>query len=380
MNTKYILISVLITIISIPTIAIGGSFVSSLIVGKTPSEAVEIIAEQLDIVIGRTNIIEGVQTNQEESIATVENKQSEQDQTISNLQNNINEQGQIISEQEATINQQQQDIQTIKEDTSCLPFWECHWINSTGGKQDWSPCIASIQTRTCIDSNNCGKMTGMPPETQSCECNPNWECTLWSTCNNDAKTRACHDTHQCGTLEKKPDETIFCEMFHPDTDLIVEIGSPELYSSTPVYTPISNLNVYKNMINVKNKGTTLASVKFMRGGTIDSEMVYNCKLLIDDEIVSNNPELDDHNWYIISFVPAKILSVGIHSMALNCDIKEITTLRSITKNLFQDYELSISISDMDFTGFRPYFVYLQKLFSTDINRTRIDRITLTHNQ
>ena len=119
-----IFIFVLISIVVFPSLVFGGSFVSSLIAGKTTDEAIQIIAEQLDIVIGRTNVIENVQIDTTESIATVENKQSDQgvviskvqvdqstqDQIISNLQNTINNQNQIISNQQISINQIVQDI------------------------------------------------------------------------------------------------------------------------------------------------------------------------------------------------------------------------------------------------------------------------------
>jgi len=43
--------------------------------------------------------------------------------------------------------------------SSCTPSWSCG---------DWSACVNDQQTKTCIDVNNCGVLTGRPAVTQSC--------------------------------------------------------------------------------------------------------------------------------------------------------------------------------------------------------------------
>ena len=58
MKTRYLLMGILIGIISFPTITLGGSFVSSLIDGKTVEESVQILGEQIDTVIGRVGMLE----------------------------------------------------------------------------------------------------------------------------------------------------------------------------------------------------------------------------------------------------------------------------------------------------------------------------------
>jgi chromosome segregation ATPase len=62
MRKYIILIAIIGVILGLPTIALGGSFVSSLIQGKTPSEAVSIIAEQIDSLFGRVSNLETEQT------------------------------------------------------------------------------------------------------------------------------------------------------------------------------------------------------------------------------------------------------------------------------------------------------------------------------
>ena len=52
-------------IFALPTMAMGGSLVVSLIQGKTIEEAVQILAEQIDVLIGRVEIIETKQAKQE---------------------------------------------------------------------------------------------------------------------------------------------------------------------------------------------------------------------------------------------------------------------------------------------------------------------------
>ena len=62
---KHISIGVLIGIIVFPTITLGGSFVSSLIQGKTVEEAIQILAERIDILIGRVEVVETKQAELE---------------------------------------------------------------------------------------------------------------------------------------------------------------------------------------------------------------------------------------------------------------------------------------------------------------------------
>jgi chromosome segregation ATPase len=69
---KTILMGLLISLIVFPTVTLGGSFVSSLIQGKTVEEAIQILAEQIDSLIGRVEVIETKQMGQEQSIEELE--------------------------------------------------------------------------------------------------------------------------------------------------------------------------------------------------------------------------------------------------------------------------------------------------------------------
>jgi len=55
----------LIGIVAFPTITLGGTFVSSLIQGKTVEEAVQILAAQIDSLIGRVEVLESQQKKEE---------------------------------------------------------------------------------------------------------------------------------------------------------------------------------------------------------------------------------------------------------------------------------------------------------------------------
>lgn len=67
---------VIVTIFVIPTLAMGGSFVSSLIQGKSPSEAITILGQQMDSIFGRVSTleIEQANTNQEIEMLKIENE------------------------------------------------------------------------------------------------------------------------------------------------------------------------------------------------------------------------------------------------------------------------------------------------------------------
>src|SRR3989344_3987448 len=57
---------VVITILLIlPTVTLGGTFIVSLISGKTVEEAVQILAEQIDSLIGRVEVLESQQKKEE---------------------------------------------------------------------------------------------------------------------------------------------------------------------------------------------------------------------------------------------------------------------------------------------------------------------------
>lgn len=71
-KTKLIFIGVLIGIIAFPAFALGGSFVSSLIQGKTVEEAIQVLAGQIDLLIGRVDVLETKQKVQEQDTQKIQ--------------------------------------------------------------------------------------------------------------------------------------------------------------------------------------------------------------------------------------------------------------------------------------------------------------------
>jgi len=61
---KYIILGVLIAIIALPTVVLGGTFTVSLIQGKSVEQAIQILAEQMDSLIGRVGILEQQQCDE----------------------------------------------------------------------------------------------------------------------------------------------------------------------------------------------------------------------------------------------------------------------------------------------------------------------------
>jgi len=55
---KSILIGILIGFIAFPAVTLSGTFVASLIQGKTAEEAVQILAQQIDFLLGKVEILE----------------------------------------------------------------------------------------------------------------------------------------------------------------------------------------------------------------------------------------------------------------------------------------------------------------------------------
>lgn len=64
-KAKHIIIGVIVGLLAFPTVTLGGTFISSLIQGKTIEESIQIIAQQLDILIGRVEVLEGKQADLE---------------------------------------------------------------------------------------------------------------------------------------------------------------------------------------------------------------------------------------------------------------------------------------------------------------------------
>ena len=95
----------------------------------------------------------------------------------------------------------------------CVPSWTCNGL-SCSDPNSWGECSASgTQTRSVIDTNNCGTTTGKPAESQTCTCVPVWPsaspgCTSWSVCpaGGGTQDRTCTSTN-CGTQTRQESQT-----------------------------------------------------------------------------------------------------------------------------------------------------------------------------
>ena len=90
MKTKQIVISVIVGLLAFPTITLGGTFVSSLIQGKTVDEAVQILATQLDSLIGRVEVLENQQSKEQACRKAQELKRAPQETKIAEY-NSVNQ-------------------------------------------------------------------------------------------------------------------------------------------------------------------------------------------------------------------------------------------------------------------------------------------------
>lgn len=88
-RVKIIIVGILIGFIAFPAIALGGSFVSSLIQGKTVEQAIQILAEQTDALIGRVEVVETKQSEQEEKTKEMQGIIDQQKALIDQLQSRV---------------------------------------------------------------------------------------------------------------------------------------------------------------------------------------------------------------------------------------------------------------------------------------------------
>ena len=111
-NWKKYGLGVLIGLLAFPAVSLGGTFVVSLIQGKSVDEAVQILAKQIDTLIGRVEVIEDKQAEQDKTLNT-------QQQLIQQQQDIINQLDQGESKRKAGIQEQIDKLNIqIKEETS----------------------------------------------------------------------------------------------------------------------------------------------------------------------------------------------------------------------------------------------------------------------
>lgn len=148
---------------------------------------------------------------------------------------------------------------TTNNPAGCVESWDCSL---------WRACNADgVQTRECIDANNCGTTNDRPDLTKSCvvqhlpgnPCTENWQCSDWSDCINSLFTRTCEDTNNCGTTDNKPAESLACDSSNPDNPNPDNPNAPGSNGNTG-----GNTNVYNYYYNyVSNHSTPFFNISVL---------------------------------------------------------------------------------------------------------------------
>lgn len=100
----------------VPTAVLGNSFITSLVDGKTPSEAISIISEQFDVLLGRIDSIESVQ----EDIVATTTKIVEAQTDLKSSQITLQKTNEIINDKQKELNEAQNAIKDNQESINIL--------------------------------------------------------------------------------------------------------------------------------------------------------------------------------------------------------------------------------------------------------------------
>jgi len=139
MNWKKIALYSLLGLIVLPTITLGSSLTISLIQGKTPGEAVGILAEQIDTTLTRLSLLEEKQAQLEQTVAEVEN-------TVETIQASTTEAQEVTTEALADTStevealkaelelERQKDIREAEQEAHALRCEDLKWAKGMAGK------------------------------------------------------------------------------------------------------------------------------------------------------------------------------------------------------------------------------------------------------
>ncbi|MFA5724286.1 MAG: hypothetical protein WC979_08580 [Candidatus Pacearchaeota archaeon] len=102
--------------------------------------------------------------------------------------------------------------------TAVIEYITAPLCNSDWNCTNFSICANQVQTRTCVDLNNCNDTYSRPVLNQSCSsndansCVSDWQCSEWSSCSKSGnQTRSCTDKNICNSAKKSRTETQLCE-------------------------------------------------------------------------------------------------------------------------------------------------------------------------
>jgi hypothetical protein len=127
---------------------------------------------------------------------------------------------------------------SLYQDVSTLDIGSYFYIFNASGGQNWtSSSINGTLTVEPFIPVSGGAIIGgatlyiPPPERAEEKCTEEWGCSEWSECNDGLQTRECIDNNDCGTENRKPLETLECSV--PQTTVSEETIIPETETNAP---------------------------------------------------------------------------------------------------------------------------------------------------
>ncbi len=139
MNWKKIALYSLVALVTLPTITLGSSLTVSLIQGKTPEEAVQILAEQIDTTLTRLSLVEEKQAQLEQTVAEVENTVETMQASSTEAQEDTTE---ALADTSAEVDalkaelelERQKDLREAEQEAHALRCEDLKWAKGMAGK------------------------------------------------------------------------------------------------------------------------------------------------------------------------------------------------------------------------------------------------------
>lgn len=144
--------------------------------------------------------------------------------------------------------------------SSCSETWNC---------TNWTSCVNNVRTRTCIDENNCGTLTGRPAINESCTgstCGINDGCSISCVGGDSDCSCSLENGYVCGSNQTCSSSTLL----HSGSGICCSISC----TSTVLAGTTTNVNLGTNT-NLENK-----SNKVLIGVSLISGIVFIMILVI----------------------------------------------------------------------------------------------------
>jgi len=166
-------------------------------------------------------------------------------------------------------------------------------------------------------------------------CVPSWQCSAWSTCSDFRQTRTCLDSNECGESNGQRTENQSCTMS--------DIAKVKITNISNNYGKISIRNdvyLWRTIWNVSNNDIMLNGINFKMIGSAHNDSIQNFKLYVDGVEVASAQKTNAN--MEITFNPSTILSVGSRTMELRGDIVKGPVDRSFYFQVFPYQDIKIT--------------------------------------